>query len=190
MPARVTSTEAWECTAWATSAMPPLQAWRHSLLWAWKGHSHQLTPQTEGLKRCLLSAPSVIGELECVTEDSASPQLSKMGHAPPLRMWSSIFCLPMACSPAHPGLAWDVLCNLKALVYLDLISNMTALPTPTLCSQGNSSRLQEKKKREGERERGRSHPPALQTPFLAAASENTTSASNYTASDSHQHIVI
>lgn len=164
MAARVSSTEAWECTAWATSTMPPVQAGRLSLLlWARMGHSLQLAPETEGLKRCLLSAPSVIGELECIIEDSASPQQSKMGHAPPLRMWSSIFCLPMARSPAHPGLAWDVLCNLKALVYLDLISNMTALPTPTLCSQGNSSRLQEKKKRE------RKVPsPSPPNPFLSS----------------------
>lgn len=105
------------------------------------------SPEIEGLKRCLLFAPSLIEELECVTEDSASPHPSKMGHAPPPRMWSSIFCLPMAHSLAHPGLAWDVQCNLKTLLYLDLISNMTALPTPTLCSQGNSSRLQEKKKK-------------------------------------------
>lgn len=143
------------------------------------------SPEREGLERCLLFACLFIEELGCVVEDSASPHPSKMGPIPPLlRMWSSLFCLPMARSLALPSLAWGVRCNLKTLLYLDLISNMTALPTPTLCSQGNSSRLQEK------RERGRSHPPALRTPFLAAAGENTTSASNCIASDSHQHIVI
>lgn len=68
-------------------------------------------------------------------------------YPPLLRMWSSLFCLPMARLLALPSLAWGVRCNLKTLLYLDLISNMTALPTPTLCSQGNSSRLQEKRER-------------------------------------------
>lgn len=37
------------------------------------------SPEIEGLKRCLLFAPSFTEEVECVIEDSASPHPSKMG---------------------------------------------------------------------------------------------------------------
>ena len=144
-------------TASATSTAPPAR--RGGLAFSsgreWETGSSS-SPEAEGPKRCLLFACSFVEELGRVIEDSASPRPSNMGYAPPLRMWSSIFCLPMARSLALPGLAWDVQCNLKTLLYLDLISNMTAHPTPTLCSQGNSSRLQEKggKKKRERREEG------------------------------------
>lgn len=41
------------------------------------------SPETEGLRRCLLFAPLFIEELECVAEESASPHPSKIGHDPP-----------------------------------------------------------------------------------------------------------
>lgn len=161
MPARVTSAEAWE----PQPPPAPRPQFGYGVL-AFSGRERETgfssSSETEGLKRCLLFAPLFIEEPECLIEDSASPHPSKMGHAPSLRTWSSIFCFPMARSLAHPGLAWDVQCNLKTLLYLDLISNMTALPTPTLCSQGNSSRLQEEKR---ERKVPSPSPP---TPFLSS----------------------
>lgn len=75
-------------------------------------------------------------------------------------MCFSIFWLPVAHQHADPGLARGVQSDLKMLLYLDLISHMIALPTPTFCSQGNSSRLQEK------REKGPIPQPP--TPFLSS----------------------
>lgn len=157
----VTSTEAREVFC-SHCQSPSLHVGGLSLLhWAWKGGWQTRTPQQkygdrEGVS-CLLPAHGGTGMQYW---GRSFPSSLSTGIPPPLRMCSSIFWLPLARQHADPGLAHGVQSNLKMLLYLDLISHMIALPTPTLCSQGNSSRLQEK------REKGPIPQPP--TPFLSS----------------------
>lgn len=140
-------------TASATSTVPPVQAWRLSLLlWAGKGDRLQLLTRNRGTGKVSFVCSLVHWRNGARYWGFSFPHPSKMGptHTDPQDVVLH-FLPPHGLLTSTPGLAWDVQCNLKTLLYLDLISNMTALPTPTLCSQGNSSRLQEKKK---EREEG------------------------------------
>lgn len=115
--------------------------------------------EIRGQRRCLLFAPCSWRNRNAIL-GTQLPLVPLNWDPPPLRMCSSIFWLPVARQHADPGLAHGVQSNLKMLLYLDLISHMIALPTPTLCSQGNSSRLQEK------REKGPIPQPP--TPFLSS----------------------